>query len=233
MATDPNPPVSTPTLTDQETRQRLLDAATQLFAERGFNQVTVRDICAAAGANLAAVNYYFRDKWGLYQQVLGIVIEEAKRNNEAAHAALEGATPEERLRNYMRVFLSHILGGGKECWQGKLMGREMVDPTPGLDLFIDQVIRPNSRRLGALVSEVMALPADDYRVGMCVGSIQTQLVGFGGPVAKRLIPGLEFTPEVIEALARHVAEFSLAGMRSIARRPEAEAKSESKTEVTP
>lgn len=231
MATDPNPTV--PTLTDQETRQRLLDAATQLFAERGFNQVTVRDICAAAGANLAAVNYYFRDKWGLYQEVLGIVIEEAKRNNEAAHAAVVGATPEERLCNYIRIFLRNILGGGKECRQGKLIGREMVDPTPGLDLFIDQVIRPNSRRLGALVSEIMGLPADDYRVGMCVGSIQTQLVGFGGPVAKRLIPGLEFTPQVVEAIARHVAEFSLAGMRSVAGRPEAEAKSESKTEVKP
>lgn len=217
MATDPTPPL--PPVPDQETRQRLLDSAARLFAERGFNQVTVRDICAAAGANLAAVNYYFRDKWGLYQEVLGIVIADAKRNAEASHQAAEGATPEERLRNYIRNFLRNILGDGKECWQGKLVGREMMDPTPGLDLFIDQVIRPNSRRVGALISEIMGLPPDDHRVGMCVGSVQTQLVGFGNPVALRIVPGLKFTPEVIQGIANHIAEFSLAGMRGIAQPP--------------
>ena len=230
MATGVTPPLSPET--DQETRQRLLDSAAQLFAERGFNQVTIRDICAAAGANLAAVNYYFRDKWGLYQEVLGIVIAEAKRHNDAAHTAVAGATPEERLRNYIRIFLRHILGDGKESWHGKLMGREMADPTPGLDLFIDQVIRPNSRRVAALVSEIMGLPAEDYRVGMCVGSLQTQIVGFGSPVARRLVP-CKFTPDVIESIANHIAEFSLAGIRWIAQHAPPRSRSEEERGVKP
>lgn len=206
-----------PTVADQETRQRLLDAAAQLFAEHGFNSVTVRDICKQADANVAAVNYYFRDKWGLYKEILQDIIEYQKRTSELAHDAGPGKSPEERLRHYIRVFLQRALGGGgRDICAGKLMAREMADPSPGLDLFIDEAIRPNSARLGALVAEIMGLPPADPRVGACVGSIQTQMVGLMNPVARRLVPALN-SPEVIEGIARHIAEFSLAGIRAIAR----------------
>jgi RNA polymerase sigma-70 factor (ECF subfamily) len=180
-----------PSVTDQETRQRLLDAAAQLFAENGFNSVTVRDICKQADANVAAVNYYFRDKWGLYREILRGIIEYQKRTSELAHDAGPGKSPEERLRHYILVFLQRALGGaGRDVCAGKLMAREMVDPSPGLDLFIDEAIRPNSVRVGALVAELMGLPATDPRVGACVGSIQTQMVGLMNPVARRLVPAL-------------------------------------------
>ena len=53
-----------------ETRQRLLEAAGEVFAERGFRAATVRVICQRAKANIAAVNYYFGDKERLYTAVL-------------------------------------------------------------------------------------------------------------------------------------------------------------------
>jgi len=205
-------------MTDHETRQRLLDAAALLFAERGFNKVSVRDICKEAGANVAAVNYYFRDKWGLYKELLQALIDYSKRTRELAHDASAGQPPEERLRHYIRVFLQRALCGVlKESWQGKLIGREMTDPSQGLDLFFEEVIRPNSVLVAALVGEIMGLPATDPRVGACVGSIQTQMVGLMNPIAGRFVPGLD-TPEVLDAIAEHIAEFSLAGMRAIAQK---------------
>ena len=205
-----------PVISDQATRQRLLDAAARLFAERGFQHVTVRDICSEAAANVAAVNYYFRDKSGLYQEIIQSIIKSMESTFELAHDPGAGATPEERFRHYVRVFLQHTLGEGQECLHGKLMAREMADPSPALDLIIDQAIRPNSARVAALVSELMGLPISDPRVGICVGSVQTQIVGFANPVAARMIPGGRFTPEVIEFIARHVADFSLGGMRAVA-----------------
>lgn len=199
---------------DQETRDRLLEAATRLFGERGFDHVTVRDICSAAGANLAAVNYYFRDKSGLYQEVIQRIAGFINRMSETAHDAGPGKSPEERLRHYIRTFLRHLLSEGVECWHGRLMAREMADPTPALDIIFEQAIRPNSARVHKLVSEIMCCPGEDPRVGMCVGSIQTQMVGLANPIAMRFIP--KFTPEVIDALAHHIAEFSLAGIRGIA-----------------
>ena len=47
-------------------RRRLLETAGQIFAEKGFDGATVREICRRAGVNIAAVNYYFRDKEQLY-----------------------------------------------------------------------------------------------------------------------------------------------------------------------
>ena len=64
-------------LADADTRERLVTAASELFAENGFRKVTVRDICTAAGANVAAVNYHFGDKLGLYREVLERAIAEA------------------------------------------------------------------------------------------------------------------------------------------------------------
>ena len=72
---------------DRETRERLLKAAAQLFADRGFKKVTVRDICRAARANVAAVNYHFGDKSGLYREVLQLAIETMRATNDAARAA--------------------------------------------------------------------------------------------------------------------------------------------------
>jgi TetR/AcrR family transcriptional regulator, regulator of cefoperazone and chloramphenicol sensitivity len=204
---------------DLETRQRVLDAAAQLFADRGYNYVTIRDICAAANANVAAVNYYFHDKWGLYKELIQTIIEDSKRRQQEAHESLPGTPPEERLRKYIHTFLLHGLSSREVNWRGKLMGREMVDPTPGLDLFVDEVIRPNSARVGALIAEMMGLPASDGRVGACVGSVQTQIMGYFSPVVKRLIPGMKFTPEVIEGIADHITNFSLAGIRAIAQQP--------------
>jgi TetR/AcrR family transcriptional regulator, regulator of cefoperazone and chloramphenicol sensitivity len=207
---------TTTTTNDQETRERLLEAAAELFVERSYNHVTVRDICRAAGANVAAVNYYFRDKLGLYQEVLMKIIESMHEGFKSAHEGKPGASAEERFNHYVRTFMGHVLNNGRECPAGKLMAREMADPSPAFDLIIEKAIRPNSARVAALVCELTGLPPDDPRVGICVGCIQTQITGFTGPVAARMVPGGHFTPEIIDFVAKQVVEFSLAGMRAIA-----------------
>ena len=200
---------------DHETRQRLIEAAQRLFADHGFEDVSVRDICKEAGANVAAVNYYFRDKWGLYLEIIRTHIVFMKQLSDLAHNADPNQSPEERLRHYIRTIVLHALREGSSCWQGKLMAREMADPTPASKVIFEEAILPNSKRVGALVAEIMGVPESDYRVGGCVGSIQTQIYGYANPIAKRFVPN--FTPEVIEGIARHIVEFSLGGIRAVAK----------------
>src|SRR5438477_2606064 len=138
---------------DNETRTRLLKAAAQLFGERGFNHVSVREICKEAGTNVAAVNYHFRDKLGLYRELIGTVAEGMNRGKIRALDAGAGQPPEEQLRAYIRGFLHQLLDSDpkEESWMDKLIAREMMEPTEALDLIIEKGIKPSAERLNRLV----------------------------------------------------------------------------------
>ena len=202
-----------------ETRQRLLTVAAELFAEQGFNHVTVREICRVAEANLAAVNYHFRDKLGLYKEVVGMAADAMHRSKVDVIEAAERLAPEDRLRTYIRLTLHRLLGPEEESWMEKLIARELMDPTPALDLIVEKGIRPTSQRMGAMVAELLGTSLEDARVWHCFLSIQAQCLFYksGKPIAVRMSPpGFKYTPEIIDGLAHHIAEFSLAGIRAIA-----------------
>ncbi len=207
------------TVQDNETRSRVLKAAARLFAERGFNHVSVRAICKEAGSNVAAVNYHFGDKLGLYRELIGSVAEGINDGKISALESGAGRPPEEQLRAYIRGFLHQLLDQNPEetCWLDKLIARETAEPTAAVDLIIEMGIKPAAEGLNKLVSEVMNLPAQDPRVFLSAGAIQGLCLWYrtSRPVAERMFPELKFTPDRIDSLARFVADFSLAGMRDL------------------
>jgi AcrR family transcriptional regulator len=203
---------------DAETRVRLLEAALRLFGENGFKRVTVRDICRAAAANVAAVNYHFGDKLGLYREVLQSAIEAMRATSEAARAAGEGRRPEEQLRTYVRIFLQNLLRP-ESAPIHRLVTREMNDPTAALDAVVEQGIRPRIEYLSDVIARVMSCDPGDPRVLRCVGSVQAQAVAYlPNAISVRLGYAFKPTPANIEKAANHIAAFSLAGIRAVARR---------------
>ncbi len=205
---------------DKETRARLLKAAAQLFGERGFNHVSVREICKEAGTNLASVNYHFRDKLGLYRELISSVAEGMHRSKIAALDAGAGLSAEEQLRAYIRTFLHQLLDPRpqEDCWMERLIAHEMMDPTPMLDLIIEKGIKPSSQRLIELVGEVLELPVNDPYVPMSAGAIQGLCIWYASSrtVTERTVPNLRFTPEVVDGIAEFIADFALGGMRAVA-----------------
>jgi AcrR family transcriptional regulator len=202
---------------DHETRRRLLETAAELFADHGFAGVTVREISRAARANLAAVNYHFGDKLGLYAEVVQAAIDAMRETGAAAMQA--SGPPEERLRTFIRVHLERIVGKGQGSWIHRLMNREMEAPTPELDRVVEQGIRPRIEYLSRIVAELMGCPVGDDRVPRVVASIQGQFLIYArNPIASRLMPRWRTTPEALAELADHIAEFSIAGIRGLGRR---------------
>jgi AcrR family transcriptional regulator len=202
---------------DDATRDRLLNAAERLFGDRGFRKVTVREICRAAHANVAAVNYHFGDKLGLYREVLQSAIDAMRATNEAARQAGAGRTAEDQLRRYIVIFVHRLLGSGHDALH-KVIHREMHDPTPALDALVEQGVRPRIEYLAGLVAEILDCPSTDPRVLRCVASIQSQSLAYlPNPIASRL--GMTFTPTSahLDEVAEHIAEFSLAGIHAVAR----------------
>jgi AcrR family transcriptional regulator len=204
---------------DTETRERLLKAAERLFADRGFKKITVRDICKAARANVASVNYHFGSKLGLYREVLEEAAEAMRATTEAAKDAGKGCAADERLRRFVRIYLQRLLGNESTVWIHRLINREIADPTPALDALIDQGMRPRIEYLSGLVAELMQCPADDPRVMRSVASVQSQSVAYlPNPLAARLGFKAKISPAEIDTIASHIAEFSLAGIKAVASR---------------
>ena len=202
---------------DTETRERLLKAAARLFADRGFNKVTVRDICRAARANVAAVNYHFGDKLGLYRDVLQSAIDAMRATNDEARRTGEGQPPEEQLRRYIAVVVRRVLGPGNDTVH-KLIHREMNDPTPALDALVEQGVRPRIDYLAGLIAEIIECAPTDQRVLRCVASVQAQTIAYlPNPIASRLGLANKPTAANLGDIADHIAEFSLAGVHAVGR----------------
>jgi TetR/AcrR family transcriptional regulator, regulator of cefoperazone and chloramphenicol sensitivity len=203
---------------DAATRDRLLAAGTRLFAEHGFENVTVRDICAEASANVAAINYHFDGKAGLYMEVLRTAVGIMRGTTEEMIRAGQGLAPEAQLEVLVRIFLERVIGG--IGWIHQLMMHEMRQPTAGLDLVVEQVIAPRFAYIRSVVAALMGTDDDTTPVVVaCATSVQSQLmVALRSPMAAKLgIPTL--TLEGVPDVARHIARFSIAGIRAIRDQP--------------
>ncbi|HXM42506.1 MAG TPA: CerR family C-terminal domain-containing protein [Bryobacteraceae bacterium] len=201
------------------TEARILESAGQVFSETGFQAAKVRDICARAGVNLAAVNYHFGDKLGLYNEVLrfGACAAGAAAKFDPV---LPGRTPEAKLRAFVHGLLQAMYGEDRPAWPVRLMSHELAQPTPIFDGVVAKIMRPKHDAICALVAGVIGRPADDRQTRFCAQSIMGQIFSYahGREVLKRLWPDLRFTPETLDEIAAHIASFSYAALKSFARR---------------
>ena len=205
---------------DLATKQRLLEAAGEVFAQQGFRNARVRDICRRAGANIAAVNYHFRDKAGLYSAVFKYAGDCARRTYPPELESTADASPGERLKQFIRLLMCRFFDAGRPGWQMKLVLREMIEPTVLLDALVEERIRPEQQALQSIIRELLGQEADATQVVRCALSVVAQCVFYrhNGPVVERLCPEQGFGPEEIDQLAEHIFRFSLGALESLAPR---------------
>jgi AcrR family transcriptional regulator len=196
-----------------ETRQRLLEAAGEVFAQHGFRDATIREICEKAKANVAAVHYHFGDK----EEIYTAVFDYARTCAVAQFDELTSpARPvEERLRTFVQAVLKRFFDEGRPAWLGKLVAREMIEPSNALDALVNGQIRPNSERLRAVVHELIGKEIDEQELWRCTFSIAAQWLFYFhcGQVVKRLNPDQRFDAQELDRLAEHITKFSVAALK--------------------
>lgn len=202
-----------------ETRRKLVEAAGPVFAELGYERATVRDICHAAGANVAAINYHFGDKQGLYLAVLRYCHERGDEKFPFGGRDLDTLEPEQRLRLFIVNFLHRLLDETKPVWMHQVMMQAMMRPGPALEMLIDGNIAPKMAFLEATVRMLLGRRARNTAlVRRCCLSVIGQILAyhFARPVIERLHGGLPTAERDINATADHIATFSLAAIRTLA-----------------
>ncbi len=198
----------------EQTRERLIVAAREVFSQQGFQSATVREICKRAEANIAAVNYHFGGKDGLLAEALNFAPLKALQQT---NAALD-ACPKVRMQAFIHDFMHMLLDEKKASLQCQIMARELADPTPALDQIVRDAVAPLHVFLGGLLSEVTGKQLSESQLRHSVCSILGQCMFYRNsqPVLQRLNPKLRYDHKEINAIAAHIAAFSLAGIEQIA-----------------
>jgi len=199
-----------------DTQESLLNAAGEIFAEKGFRQATVREICQKAGANVAAVNYHFGGKEELYKAVMRHWFLVARDKFPLIQAVEEKTTPEEKLHTFIWMLLHRLLGCGAPAWHGKLMAMELVEPTSVIDELIEIVVRPQMELLHSIVGDLLGNPDDEEAIELYRNSIVGQCMFYrhAQAVIRRFSPQRVFDEAELEKLADHISRFSLQAIRA-------------------
>src|SRR3954469_13887964 len=201
------------------TRERIAEAAGEIFAERGFDGTTVRDICQRAGANVAAVNYYFGDKQRLY--VEAVVRAHQWRIEKARLPKWPADTPAEtKLADFIKTFIRRVRIGPEITWHTRLMMREMAHPTEACAELVQSSIRPQFEILLQILRELLPANVSDEKLRLTAFSIVGQCLfyHFADPVIRNLLTAEEYAELDVPMLAKHVLDFSLASIDPDARR---------------
>lgn len=214
--------LSPPTEISAQTRDKLLDAAEALFAERGFRAASVREITQQAVCNLAAVNYHFGGKLNLYRAVfLRRIGQLRERRLESIRRSLDHSgsaiSLERLLRSFTAAFLEPLVAESTGRTWVRLMAHEMADPQLPPELFFNEMILPVNRSLvDALRIACPGLDAES--ADLCCHSLVAQLVhvvhlhrcvSAGGDASAQAL----YTPA---RLIEHVVRFSTASTLALA-----------------
>jgi AcrR family transcriptional regulator len=175
----------------QKTRAKLIEAAGRLFAEKGFNGVTVRDIAAQAQTHLSALNYHFRSKEAMYREVL----LEASRSDaisEKDQKILLAFDPKKALFIVVGESLKGYSGQGANSWRTIVLNRECREPGPVFDEVVQAYFRPETDFIARIIGKAVGKPGHDHHVRFAslvmIGLVET--FGLYGHLIDAVAPGM-------------------------------------------
>lgn len=201
-----------------ETRRALLEAAGEVFAEHGYAKATSKEICERARANIAAVNYHFGSKEGLYAAVL----QEAHARLVSIESMTATASSNVDAKQKLRMFLGQVVGQlssrERTGWELRVLSREILSRSPMMAGLVEKQIAPKATLLRAIVAEVMKLPAEHPAVSRSIINIigpVLMLLVTDRTIQKKVAPHLDLAED---AMTEHFVTFALGGLEAVARK---------------
>jgi len=199
-----------------ETKQRVLEAACKVFSEVGYHEGTIARICEEAGANRAAVNYYFGDKENLYREVWNHTHRLASETYPLQSTEDEAST-EDRLRAFMRSLVLRAFDAGPAGQFARIIAFEMADPMDFLSNERRRVREDLFDSFMGIVRDMVGKKVSREDLILCRIMVLAPSLGIGmrrfGCHAKRVPQEMfEFDPE---EMAERMYRFALAGIEDL------------------
>jgi AcrR family transcriptional regulator len=202
---------------DHVTKERILNQAEFLFAGKGYDAVTVREITNAARCNLAAVNYHFGNKKNLYLEVFrkrwmprAMRVREAVEKDLASQDVLTVSTI---IQAVAGAFLEGPMTDEERQLHFQLMVREMAQPSEAFEIVTGSIMRPFLRKLGEMVGELLPGGAGEEKLTLNMLSVFAMIIHLN--FARALVTtltGREYDAAFKARLMDHIIKFSLHGL---------------------
>ena len=202
--------------TQGKTRDRLLTAASRIFAEQGFQESTIADICERAETNIASVNYHFGDKETLYLEAWRYAFNQELDNYPSDGGVAEDAPAEQRLAGRIRSLIARV--ADQNSYSFAIINKEMAQPTRLLVDILEKEINPQRLKMLALLKECLGQAATEQHIHYCHTSIMGQcfqLLRLKHMKNAQNFPHYPSDLSDSKAFADHVVQFSLAGIQAI------------------
>ena len=198
-----------------DTRERLLESAARVFAEKGYRGATVAEICEQAQANIAAINYHFGGKEKLYAETWRTSFHQALERHPGDGGVSADAPVETRLHGRLKALMTRMLDERNAAV--RIMAMEMINPTGLLHEVVQDAVQPQREVMEGIVREIVGpgVPEDLVRastmsvIGPCFHALHHNLM------RQRLGAGPSITTEMTIDLIDHFTRFSLGGLRAV------------------
>ena len=201
----------------ESTRKRILEAALEIFGEKGYHDATNAAVCEAAGANIAAINYHFRSKELLYRAVCEYAIASMEALYPPGGGVAAEETPEKRLRGFIEAIIKRAHVKAPLHYYHRIRMTETFSPT-GL---VDDLWRGWFGRHGEItrdiVSKLLGSGATDEEIRRCNMSVMSQcyIANSNLTSGHKRQEDMSYLQDG-EAIVNHIYSFSMAGIRAVA-----------------
>ena len=200
----------------QATRERILEAAGQLFAVDGYAQTTAKAIAERAEVSLTLVNYHFDGRQGLYRAVLIESHQRLGKLSEFRDLAESELPPSAKLR-VLIYGLVRLAMKRQPGWHINVLAKDLFAPSTNFPVMFEAEVPPKLAIIKQILSDITAIPVDDPAMARCVISVLAPCSML--LVAARGAPGpldeVRRMPRV--TVINHLHTFALAGLEAVGR----------------
>ncbi|NOT13168.1 MAG: CerR family C-terminal domain-containing protein [Methylococcaceae bacterium] len=198
------------------TRGRLLTAASRIFAEKGYQEATIAEICDTAKTDIASVDYHYRDKETLYLESWRFAFYQELKRYPPDGGVMPEASAEQRPAGGIKFLIMRV--ADDNSYSLAIIDKEMAQPTRLLADILEKEINPQRMQMFVLLKECLRQSASEQQIQYCHASIMGQcfqLLRLKHMQNMRTYHNLSGNLNDVHAFYDHVIQFSLAGITAI------------------